>query len=217
MGKSEHRAGTVFIASGCILLLCAVYITLTNIRESGNAEAVSHTTYEKFIENIEVVRAEEEEKNSSDDGLPAGIKEYIESRKPADREVEDKVSVIDGKEFVAVLSIPVLDTELPVLRELSMEELKNYPCRYKGAMVTDDIIIAAHNYDCHFGRIKSLNTGDELILTDPSGNRIVYEVTETEILDGTDVEDMDAGDWDLTLFTCTLSGKSRVTVRCMRK
>ena len=31
----------------------------------------------------------------------------------------------------------------------------------------------------------------------------------------TSVQEMTDGDWDLTLFTCTVGGKSRVTVRCV--
>ena len=34
-----------------------------------------------------------------------------------------------------------------------------------------------------------------------------------EILQPTAVEEMTAGEFDLTLFTCTYGGKSRVTVR----
>lgn len=30
------------------------------------------------------------------------------------------------------------------------------------------------------------------------------------------VEEMESGDWDLSLFTCTLGGSYRVTVRCER-
>jgi len=37
-----------------------------------------------------------------------------------------------------------------------------------------------------------------------------------ETLQPTAVEEMCSGDWDLTLFTCTLGGKFRVTVRCDR-
>ena len=40
-----------------------------------------------------------------------------------------------------------------------------------------------------------------------------------EELPGTAVEQMqfgDADDWDLTLFTCTLGGRSRVTVRAVK-
>ena len=37
-----------------------------------------------------------------------------------------------------------------------------------------------------------------------------------ETLESTAVEDMVSEEWDLTLFTCDLSGESRITVRCLR-
>lgn len=43
-----------------------------------------------------------------------------------------------------------------------------------------------------------------------------YEVVSLEILIPEDVEPMEEGDWDLTLFTCTIGGKTRITVRCAR-
>ena len=43
-----------------------------------------------------------------------------------------------------------------------------------------------------------------------------YTVTALEELDGTTIEAMESGDWDLTLFTCTIGGKKRVTVRCKK-
>lgn len=42
-----------------------------------------------------------------------------------------------------------------------------------------------------------------------------YEVAEIEILSPDAVEEMTEDDGDLTLFTCTLGGGSRVTVRCV--
>ncbi len=30
------------------------------------------------------------------------------------------------------------------------------------------------------------------------------------------MEEMESGDWDLTLFTCTIGGACRVTVRCQQ-
>ena len=38
----------------------------------------------------------------------------------------------------------------------------------------------------------------------------------TVTLPETAVEEMRAGEWDLTLFTCTYDGRARVTVRCIR-
>lgn len=37
-----------------------------------------------------------------------------------------------------------------------------------------------------------------------------------EQLERTAIEEMESGDWDLTLFTCTVDGAARVTVRCQQ-
>ena len=77
------------------------------------------------------------------------------------------------------------------------------------------MIICAHNYDRHFGLIKTLEEGDKVSFTDVYGDRFDYEVSEVTILQPTDVDEMkDPVDWDLTLFTCTIGGATRVTVRC---
>ena len=43
---------------------------------------------------------------------------------------------------------------------------------------------------------------------DMQGNRFAYEVQVVETLEATAVEDMVSEEWDLTLFTCDLSGES---------
>ena len=79
----------------------------------------------------------------------------------------------------------------------------------------NQFIIAAHNYSSHFGNIKQLESGDYVTFTDIYNNFKVYSVIQTEILNGYDIQKMiDGDDWNLTLFTCTLSGTQRVTVRC---
>ena len=79
------------------------------------------------------------------------------------------------------------------------------------------MIIAGHNYHSHFGNLKYLTPGDLILFTDMAGNTFSYKVTETQVLDGTAVDEMESGDWDMTLFTCTLGGASRVAVRCVHK
>ena len=85
-----------------------------------------------------------------------------------------------------------------------------------GSAYTDDLIIAAHNYTRHFGNLKNLEPGDRIIFTDVDGNVFSYEVILRETLMPTAIEEMESGDWDLTLFTCTIGGAYRVTVRCQR-
>jgi len=48
------------------------------------------------------------------------------------------------------------------------------------------------------------------------GNVFAYKVVETETLSPFSIEEMTTGDWDLTLFTCTVGGQNRVAVRCER-
>ena len=53
-------------------------------------------------------------------------------------------------------------------------------------------------------------------ITDADGNHFVYEVALLETLHPTSIQEMKHSNFDLTLFTCTVGGKMRVTVRCER-
>ncbi|OPZ21033.1 MAG: Sortase family protein [Firmicutes bacterium ADurb.BinA205] len=126
---------------------------------------------------------------------------------------------LDGNVYLGYISIPDINIELPVLKNWSYPNLKISPCRYMGSVFTDDMIICAHNYTTHFGKIGNLHTDSEIIFTDVNGKEYRYQVINMAELSGTAVEQMqfgDAEDWDLTLFTCTLGGQTRVTVRAAR-
>ena len=120
----------------------------------------------------------------------------------------------DGHRYIGTVSIPVIDVVLLVQEDWSPALLKTSPCRYMGSPYQGDLIICAHNYATHFGRLKNLWPGNEVIFTDVEGNEFRYTVVKLETLVGTAVEEMESGTWDLTLFTCTLGGQTRVTVRC---
>ena len=68
-------------------------------------------------------------------------------------------------------------------------------------------------YDFSNKELKSLAEGDVATFTDMAGNVFIYKMVERETLNPTDIEEMEDGDWDLTLFTCTVGGKTRVTIR----
>jgi sortase A len=132
-------------------------------------------------------------------------------------EQDDKSVELDGNWYIGVIKIPAINLELPVLRDWSYKNLDIAPCRYSGGSVRGNLVIAAHNYSSFFKRLKELNSGDEIIFTNLSGFSRIYEVDYIEFVNGYDVDSMLAGseNWDLTLFTCTWSGYSRVTVRAV--
>ena len=115
---------------------------------------------------------------------------------------------------MATLVIPALGLDLPVISKWSYPALRIAPCRYMGSAYTGDLIIMAHNYDRHFGKLKNLRPDDLVTVTDMDGYVFTYKVVELEELPGTAVEDIELGIWDLTLFTCTYGGRSRIAVRC---
>ena len=131
-----------------------------------------------------------------------------------DPDMNMPVKNVDGMDYVGTLTIPALELELPVCSDWNYENLKSAPCRFTGTVYHKDMVICAHNYSRHFGKIASLRYGDSVEFTDTDGNVFSYTVTEIETLQSTAVEEMTGSGHALTLFTCTLGGESRVTVRC---
>lgn len=126
------------------------------------------------------------------------------------------VMEIDGYGYIGYLSIPALELELPVMSEWDYARLKIAPCLYYGSVKMDNMVIAAHDYTRHFGRLSQLKIGDTVRFTDVNGIVYSYRVGDLEILPPTATEKMISSDWDLSLYTCTYGGGGRLTVRCER-
>ncbi len=125
-------------------------------------------------------------------------------------------ATIDSNKYIGYIIIPSLNLELPVLDSWSYPKLKIAPARYSGSIYTDDMILLAHNFKVHFGKLDRLKLGDKVEFRDVEGELFSFYVKEKEVLSSRQVEEMSAGDWDLTLFTCTLSGETRTTIRCKK-
>ena len=203
------KKSTIWLISGAMLLIAALLLIFYNLHE--DRQGAEHS--EQIVQQLKKTLPEQE----STDFPEFPTEEDLFSRYETPTEALFRTE--DG-EFVAIIAIPDLGIELPVQSEWSYPALKYSPCRYKGSYLKGDLILAAHNYQSHFGRIRELNTGAEILLTDGTGKIHHYEVVQTEIIPGQDVEAMEFGsaeNWDLTLFTCTLSGQSRVTVRAVEQ
>ena len=130
-------------------------------------------------------------------------------------EEKQELSVeIDGNGYIGFLGLPSLYLELPVMDEWSYNKLKISPCRYYGSQSSDDLVIMAHNYKLHFGRLEELDIGDTVTFTDMAGVTTVYKVAALDVLTDNAVEEMTDGKYALTLFTCNYSRSNRITVRC---
>lgn len=197
----KRKLGIIVIILGLMLLAVAAVLFFRNQQEQQQAaqsvEALMPQMVEAIFQRQETAPQEQE---TTPEGDP------LRQPLPA---VE-----IDGNSYIGFVGIPSLGLELPVMADWSYPQLKIAPCRFTGDICTDDLVIMAHNYARHFGSLKELKDGDTVTFTSMDGQTTYYEVVAKDVLEPTDVENMTAGEYDLTLFTCTYGGKSRVTVRC---
>lgn len=208
--------GLFLIILGAMLILSALFLVFYNFRQDNQSGQTASKIVSEIKEIIPEITVQPEIVTSSENNndLFEEYEEYETTTVPTEKLVE-----IDSNYYIGIINIPSLGIELPVLSEWSYPNLKLSPCRYKGSIDGGDIIIAAHNYRSHFGRISELNSGDSIIVTDGNGISHKYEIIQSELIDGYNIESMEFGsadNWDLTLFTCTLSGQSRVTVRAIK-
>ena len=208
----RNKLWILAVLLGVLMISAAGGLCLYNIRESNEAAAFA----DKAVEDIKAMIPDMTDESQlptvavPDDDLYA---EYVEETTEI---VEPQDITIGDAAYCGYLALPSLGIELPVMSGWSYSDLQRSPCRYSGSAQTNDMIIAAHNYYSHFGRIGDLVTGDDIVFTDTLGQKYCYKVSYMEIIDGSDVAQMFSGeaeDWDLRLFTCTLSGRSRVTIR----
>ena len=209
----RKAASICCIALGTALLLAALFLVLHNTAEDRKSGETAERLLDALRQEIPEYTGPSETALTGESGdLFPEFETETEAAAP-------ETITLDGNVYLGYLSIPELGLELPVLRDWSYPNLKLAPCRYQGSAAEDDLILCAHNYDSHFGRLRELHTDSEIIFTDVTGVPHRYSVLNTEELPGTAVEQMqfgDAAEWDLTLFTCTRSGQSRVTVRAAR-
>lgn len=206
--------GIICIILGAACLMAAIGFVVYNRWEAENAAYISQS----LLQDVQLVIDE----NKTNDPLQSenGNADSVKNDDlPEDAKTPTEMATIkvDGYDCIGILSVPVLELELPVLTEWSYAKLKQAPCHYYGSYYEANFVIAAHNYTAHFGRLSELRSGDIVIFTDVQGVEYYYEVVLLETLPPTATEAMIASGFALSLYTCTPGGGNRVTVRCCSK
>lgn len=199
----RNKKGSLLILAGALLLMGALGLTGYNIWDENRA-ARSADTVLRQMEELIPLRGETD--------LPGDqIPDHILAPN-----MEMPTLEVEQRDYIGYISIPAIGTDLPVMAQWSYADLKEGPCRYAGSAYLDDLVVCAHNYSHHFGRLSQLQLGDTVEFTDVDGNLFTYAVAEKEQLEPDQAKLMLSGDWDLSLFTCTLGGQYRTTIRCER-
>ena len=188
----------VFITIGIVMILMAFGLTGLNLYQDKQAEKISGLVKEEIQQ---VIDNKDSEWKDTYEELP---------------NMEMPVVEMNGHFYIGTLDIPELKLSLPIMSESSKKNLLISPCRTYGSIYTNDMVIAGHNFRSHFSKLKKLSEHDEIIFTDMDGNVFNYEVVGLEVLQPTQVEEMTESGFDLSLYTCTYGGKTRLALRCLR-
>lgn len=194
MTKNNKKPGQISMTLGLLLVAAALLIAVYNVYDSYRAQKASEAVLEQMAERV-----------PSED-----LKIY--RRFPW---IDMPETEIDGNMYIGYAELPDRGISLPILSDWSYRGLRIAPCRYKGSVYMGDMIICGHNYRSHFGQFAEVTAGERVRFTDMWGNVFNYTVKAVETIPTKDVEAMEAGDWDLTLFTCNRSGRQRITLRCV--
>lgn len=199
----RNKLGLGCIILGVLLLCGSLVLYLQNREEDHRAKEQATKILPQMIAEIPQVPSKE------------AVAERLAPSEFKSPEAFEMTEVeIDGYAYIGYLSIPALELNLPIMSQWDSARLKIAPCRYFGSVNGEDLVLMAHNYASHFGRIKELKLGDEVIFTDMDGFSTRYLVVNKDVLSPYAVEEITSGDFDLTLFTCTYGGENRIGVYC---
>ena len=204
------KIGKACVALGILLVIGAFALFFYNQAEARRAKETAERTLEQIMEHFQRPQVSENTQSGEESTQAAEI------TGPNHYKAEMPVVEIDGYGYIGYLSIPDLGKVLPIHSEWDYERLQIAPCRYKGGIMSGDLILCAHNYASHFGDIARLDIGAKITFTDMNGIVTSYEVAEITELPPTAIEEMESGEYPLTLFTCTYGGQTRITVRCIK-
>jgi len=133
-----------------------------------------------------------------------------------------------GAEYttVAVIEIPKINITYPVIYsndtsdETVEELLKISVVKYWGpeANQPGNFCIVGHNYHNKrfFSKAATLENGDVIYLTDTKNNTVEYKVYDNYVVEPNDLKctsQLTNGATDITLITCTMTGKQRTIIK----
>ena len=203
------KRGKLCTALGLLLLLAALGLTAYNLWRDAMASMSVDVVLGRLTPTLSSRQSELPPLSSGEALEEAFVPDYVLNPEMAMPEEN-----IDGRSYIGVLDIPALGLSFPIISEWSYDALQIAPCRYSGSAYLDNLVIAGHNYRSHFASLPQLQPGDTVTFTDMDGNVFSYAVSSLETPSPYAVSDMTSGDWDLTLFTCTVGGQSRLAIRC---
>ena len=179
----------------------------------------------KLEDDVLVVVLDEENEEAEE----INLNELIEANQNAGSRLDTKeYSTNKGAAYttVAVIDIPKIDITYPVIYsedtsdETTEDLLKISVVKYWGpeANQPGNFCIVGHNYHNKrfFSKAATLENGDSIYITDTNNKTLEYKVYDNYVVEPHDLRctsQLTNGATDITLITCTMTGKQRTIIK----
>lgn len=193
-----------FFTISIILILTCFFIIQVNTsykKENNNINLTNNTIDFNIINTIE-------EQNKSKNEIK------IENKK------RTMIRKLKGFEIVGKIEIPKLKVDKYILNQTSTKSLRVSVTKVCGPDINEigNFCIAGHNYNKIFGKIKTLEKKDKILLTDVYGDTTTYEIYDVFKTSPKDVSCLNQdtqSEKEITLITCTAGATKRVIVKAV--
>ena len=145
------------------------------------------------------------------------IKEDLKEQEPSTETIEAELG---GYKVIGIIKIPKINLEYPILEKTNTESLNISITKFWGNEINEigNVTLAGHNNlnGVMFGKIKKLENGDIIELTDKQNITLKYEIFETNVIDPNDIScilPIEKGTREVTLITCTNGRANRFIVK----
>ncbi len=136
------------------------------------------------------------------------------------KEYENMPKDIEGHKVIGKLEIPKINVSAYILEETNKETLNLSVTKLCGPNINEvgNFCITGHNYnrDNMFGKLRKLEIGDEIMLTDTYEQMIKYQVDEILKINPKEVSALNQeteGERRVSLITCTIGALNRIVVK----
>ena len=125
-----------------------------------------------------------------------------------------------GQKVIGLIEIPAIELEYPILEKTTKLAMATSISRYYGGEINElgNVSLAGHNNysGTMFGRNKNLKKGDDVLLTDLTGNTLRYEIYDIFVTHPDDTEVLETKDKtirEVTLITCKNGRSERLIIK----
>lgn len=205
----RQATGNILIAAGLIVVLLIAYEQHRQSMETN-----------RLLEQLESLQ-------DGDSSQQAKLTEAEENRTVTVTAKSREATDQEGETAIALIEIPAIELKAPVVEGSGKKQLKSAVghLTYSGMLGRegDNVALAGHRTGVHghfFKRLDELKQDDAVVVVSAGGQRILYRVTDKQIVKPTDVEVLKPvrGKTMLTLITChpLHSNKQRLIVTAER-